>query len=48
MWACQARQVLAWYWSSPQTSFACWKHSSTFHLVPAIQAKSVRLERRGP
>jgi len=28
IWAYQARQDRAWYWSSPASFLACWKHSS--------------------
>jgi hypothetical protein len=31
MWAYQARQVRTWYWSSPASFLACWKHSSIGH-----------------
>src|SRR6476469_337974 len=48
MWAYHARQDRTWRWSSPASFLACWKHSSILPRVPAIQAKSSRVERRGP
>jgi hypothetical protein len=34
--------------SAVASFLACWKHSSIRHRVPAIQARSSSVERRGP
>ena len=44
MWAYQARQVRTWYWSSPASFLACWKHSSICQRLPAAQARSAVLD----